>query len=160
MIHSFTKALLHRMTCRPNAWAAIRGGEKHPRLVGTAKFYQTTAGVLVQAEIWGLPGPQENPSGIFAFHLHEGTDCGGDAQQEFSDTKGHLNPQEKPHPEHMGDLPPLFAQNGYAWSAFLIGRFTIRDILNRTVVIHSGPDDFTTQPAGNSGEKIACGVIK
>lgn len=42
----------------------------------------------------------------------------------------------------------------------LTDRFRVRDIIGRTVVIHSGPDDFHTQPAGNAGEKIACGVIR
>ena len=43
---------------------------------------------------------------------------------------------------------------------FLTDRFTLKEIIGRTVVIHSMPDDFTSQPSGNSGEKIACGVIK
>ena len=53
------------------------------------------------------------------------------------------------------------AQNGgYALQAFLTDRFTVRDIIGRTVIIHDGLDDFTSQPAGNAGARIACGVIR
>lgn len=159
LINSYTQAFAHRLTHRANAWAAVRGGKDYPNLLGTVKFFQTQAGVLVMAEIWGLP-PSGDGSGVFAFHIHEGESCTGNETDEFADTRTHLNPSDAPHPQHMGDLPPLFSNRGYAWSAFLTSRFTIRDILNRTVVIHSAPDDFTTQPSGNSGVKIACGVIR
>jgi len=56
-------------------------------------------------------------------------------------------------------LIPLFSNSGYAWSSFLTNRFTVDQIIGRTVIIHSDPDDFTTQPSGNSGKKIACGEI-
>lgn len=160
LINSYTQAFCHRLSHRANAWAAVRGGKEHPHLLGCVKFFQTQAGVLVLAEIWGLPEAPENKANIFGFHIHEGHECAGTPEDEFAQTKGHLNPEEKPHPEHMGDLPPLFANRGYAWSSVLTSRFTIRDILGRTVIIHSMPDDFTTQPSGNSGKKIACGVIR
>lgn len=168
MISSNTQAFCHRLTRRANAWAAVRGDQTHPRLLGSVKFFQTQAGVLVLAEVWGLPRQEENPSGIFGFHIHSGRSCMGAGSQEFPEGNashfpeagGHLNPDENPHPLHMGDLPPLFARNGYAWTAFLTSRFTIRDILGRTVIIHAGPDDFTTQPSGNAGAMIACGVIR
>lgn len=57
-------------------------------------------------------------------------------------------------------MPPLFGSSGYAYLAFFTNRFTVPEILGRTVVIHDIPDDFTTQPAGNAGMKIACGVIQ
>ena len=56
-------------------------------------------------------------------------------------------------------MPVLFGNNGFAWMLFLTNRFMPEDIIGRTVVIHSLPDDFHTQPSGNSGEKIACGEI-
>jgi Cu-Zn family superoxide dismutase len=56
-------------------------------------------------------------------------------------------------------MPPLFAANGHAFSAFLTDRFSINDIIGKTVVIHDSPDDFSTQPSGNSGSKLACGQI-
>ena len=57
-------------------------------------------------------------------------------------------------------MPPLFSNDGYALQAFLTDRFTVRDIIGRTVILHDEVDDFTSQPAGNAGERIACGVIR
>lgn len=119
---------------------------------GTVRLLQRRDGVLITAEIAGLP-----QSGFFGFHIHEGKSCGG---TKFSETGGHYNPQNTAHPEHAGDLPPLLSAGGKAYLSVLTNRFSLAQVMGRTVVIHSGPDDFTTQPAGNSGEKIACGVIR
>ena len=120
---------------------------------GTVGFYQRGDGTLVVAQITGLP---DSPTGFFGFHVHEGEGCGGTG---FADTLGHLNFFRQPHPAHTGDLPPLLSDDGSAWMSVLTGRFTVEDVIGRTVVIHSQPDDFRSQPAGNAGEKIACGVI-
>ena len=125
-----------------------------PHLTGTVRFYQKKNGVLVIARICRLP--QNNPSGFFAMHIHEGESCSGN---EFSATGVHFDPGSRPHPDHAGDLPPLLSCGGSAYSAVMTNRFTVKDIIDRTVVIHSGPDDFRSQPAGNSGTKIACGAI-
>lgn len=89
-------------------------------------------------------------------HIHELGNCSDD----FQKTGLHYNPQNSPHPYHGGDLLPLISNYGYAWSTFFDDRFSIEDILDRSVVIHSQRDDFTTQPSGDSGTKIACGVIR
>ncbi len=137
-----------------SAIALLRGGETAPGLTGTVRFYQRRDGVLVEAEISGLPPSR---TGFYGFHIHEGTDCGGAG---FSDTGGHFNPGNTQHPNHAGDLPPLLAHDGRAWLRFLTNRFRVADVLGKTVVIHGDPDDFHTQPAGDSGMKIACGVIR
>jgi Cu-Zn family superoxide dismutase len=54
----------------------------------------------------------------------------------------------------------LLSVNGQAYLAVQTNRFTIDEIIGRTVVIHEGVDDFSSQPAGNAGRKIACGVIR
>lgn len=107
------------------------------------------------ADVSGLP--QGNPSGFFALHIHEGGDCGG---EDFLHTQGHYNPAQTPHPEHAGDLPPLLLCRDGAYLAVRTDRFRAQDVVGRTVVIHSGPDDLRSQPAGNAGAKIACGVIR
>ena len=72
----------------------------------------------------------------------------------------HYDPDGCEHPCHAGDLPPLFGNDGYALSLFLTNRFSVEEVTGRVVIIHSHPDDLTTGPSGNSGEKIACGVIR
>lgn len=138
----------------PSAVAIIRGSAAYPKLRGQVRFYQLQDCVLVEATIHGLPATE---TGFFGFHIHAGDRCSG---ADFADTLGHYNPAETPHPLHLGDLPPLMSCNGDAYLAVKTGRFRLEDILRRTVVIHSMPDDFTSQPAGNAGVKIACGIIR
>lgn len=145
---------------RADAAAILAGSAKYPDIHGMVLFYGLRGGVIVRAEITGLP-KGENPcdSPIFAFHIHGGGNCGGNDTDPFADAGTHYNPNDCPHPYHAGDLPPLFGADGNAFSVFLTDRFTLPDILGKTVILHAKPDDFTTQPSGNSGEKIACGVI-
>jgi len=86
-----------------------------------------------------------------------GNSCKGEG---FPETGSHYNPAGNPHPRHSGDLPPLIKCNGGAHMSVTTDRFTVKEIIGKTVVIHSMPDDFTTQPAGNAGTKIGCGVIQ
>ena len=138
-----------------DAVADIRGGRDAPLLRGTVQFFQESDSVLVVAEISGLP--KGNETGFFALHIHEGKECAGEG---FSATGSHYDPAGKMHPVHAGDLPPLLMYRGDAYLAVRTARFRVKDITGRTVVIHSGPDDFHTQPAGNAGVKIGCGVIR
>ena len=142
---------------KPQAIACIKGGNDYPEINGKVYFYQKRCGVLVVTEVCNLPkGKGKCDNGIFAFHIHSGSECKGD---DFPESGTHFNPAECLHPYHAGDMPPLFNCNGYAFSAFFTDRFNVKDVLDKVVIIHSGPDDFTTQPSGNPGEKIACGKI-
>ena len=138
----------------PDAVACIRGGADAPHLSGEVRFYQECGNVLVVADIAGMP--TSNETGFFALHIHEGNSCGGEG---FGRTGGHYNPKEFLHPNHAGDLPPLMRYRDRAFWAVRTDRFCVQKIIGRTVVIHDGPDDFRSQPAGNAGEKFACGVI-
>ena len=138
----------------PDAAALVKGGALAPGIHGTVEFYQTTGGVIVKANISGLP---DNENGFYGFHIHQGTDCSGVG---FQNTGGHYNPSGTTHPHHAGDLPPLLSARGEAYLVFRTDRFTVGEITGHTVVIHSKADDFTSQPAGNAGEKIACGIIQ
>lgn len=82
------------------------------------------------------------------------------AARERSNAGAHYNPAHCMHPYHAGDLPPLFGNQGMAVSMVLTSRFTVREIIGKVMIIHDQPDDFTTQPAGSAGQKIACGVIQ
>lgn len=89
-----------------------------------------------------------------------GSSCTGNDEDEFANAKTHFNPTKCSHPFHIGDLPPLIENNGYAYMSVLINKFKIQDILGKVLIIHDMPDDFSTQPSGNSGTKIACGKIE
>lgn len=161
----------------PDAAALITGNTDYPSLTGTVSFYQSPyAGLLIQTEVWGLPvvtseqisdingetvsdtgnEPVSDGSFFFAMHIHEYGDC----TPPFDKTGMHYNPGNSPHPQHAGDLVPLLGNHGYAWCVFYDERFSIPEIIGKSVIIHRSPDDFHTQPAGNAGEKIGCGTIE
>ena len=160
--HGYSRfPLLSVLRSRPQAAACMTGSESYPDISGTVRLYQTRAGVIVCAEISGLPqGVPPCQERIFGFHIHEGTNCGSDMDAPFADAMSHYNPGGCKHPDHTGDLPPLFGNDGFALSLFLTNRFSVEEVMGKTVIIHDHPDDFVTQPSGNSGTKIACGVIR
>ena len=143
--------------CRkcPDAVVEIRGGVDVPQLTGCVQFYQENGCVLIVARISGLPRVSE--TGFFGFHIHQGGSCCG---ADFSKAGSHYNPTGQAHPKHAGDLPPLLACQSNAYLSVKIDRFSVNEIIGQTVVIHSDPDDFHSQLAGNAGKKIACGVIR
>lgn len=145
---------MYRCPTCPDAVARIKGGAEAPHLSGEVWFYQEHGNVLIVADISGMPTGSE--PGFFAFHIHDGGSCGGEG---FAQTEGHYNPKKVSHPNHAGDLPPLMRYHDRAFLVVRTDRFCVREIIGKTVAIHNGPDDFHSQPAGNAGLKIACGVI-
>lgn len=139
--------LFHR---RPGAVARLRGNGVR----GLVRFYPAGKGVLIQAEFSGLP---ENESGFFALHIHSGASCSGAG---FPNAGSHYNPWDVPHPHHAGDLPPVLRLScGCGWLAVRTDRFCLKDILGKVIILHSGADDFRTQPGGAAGAMLACGEI-
>lgn len=143
---------------RPKAMAWVADNKNNPKISGLVKFYQpSNGGVLVEAEFFGLPDSSVNMnSDFYAMHIHNSGDC----SNNFSNVGDHFNPDNLPHPFHSGDLPPLLSNQGYAWMAFFDRRFTIDEIIGKSVIIHSNMDDLISQPSGNSGKIIACGDIR
>lgn len=152
--------LCHLLQKQPNAHAKIIGSEEYSEIVGNTSFYQTLYGVIVVTCVVGLPTENGNCNNrIFAIHIHQGSECSGNQQDPFLNTGMHYSPNECNHPYHAGDMPPLFGTKGYAFSCYLTNYVTVEEIVGKTVVIHENLDDFTTQPSGNAGKKIACGII-
>lgn len=179
---------------RPKAMAWVTNNRNNPTTSGLVKFYQpSNGGVLIEAEIFGLPDNRPgSSSSFFGMHIHDAATCNntGSTTPPSSDNTimprgtnnmmppsgtnmmppsgtgmmppvgGHFNPGGMAHPFHAGDMPPLLSNQGYAWTAFFDRRFTIEDIIGKTVIIHTGADDFTSQPSGNSGNQLACGEIR
>lgn len=131
--------------CDAAAVACIRGERG---ICGKVSFLPRGRGTLVVADISGLPETETN---FFALHIHTDGDCPG--------SSGHFNPGNTPHTRHAGDLPPLLSCGGKAWFAVMTQRFSLEDVVGRSVVIHGGPDDFKTRPAGDSDARLACGRI-
>ncbi|MDD6034261.1 MAG: superoxide dismutase family protein [Oscillospiraceae bacterium] len=141
----------------PDARASLMGSSAAPALSGEVLFWQTDLGVVCQVCFAGLPRPSRG-CGFFALHIHNGTACTG--EPAFADALGHYNPGDLPHPCHAGDLPPVLAVGQWAYSVFLTDRFHLQEVLGKAVILHAGADDFTSQPAGNAGERLACGLIE
>jgi superoxide dismutase, Cu-Zn family len=129
---------------------------------GTVTFQQKGDMVVAKADITGL-----TPNSVHGFHIHENGDC---SAPDASSAGSHFDPSASPHggPEgevrHGGDLGNLKADaNGHASGSIKVGGVSIDDgpdrILGRAIVVHASPDDLKSQPAGNSGARIACGVI-
>ncbi len=148
------------------AVAEIRGGPLAPQIRGSVFFQDIPGGVWVSVEVHGLPGyrPAETgypPVGPHGFHIHQFGNCiAGDSDNSFPGAGEHYNPDNQPHGNHAGDFPVLFSNQGRALMGFFTDRFKVADIVGRSVIIHENPDDYRTQPAGASGKKLACGVIK
>lgn len=140
--------ILNRL--HPCAVATISGRDEYNQIRGKALFYNVGDGCVVITHIRNLPQTNAN---FFGFHIHENRECSGD----YTSAGRHLG--SGTHPTHIGDMPPLLNANGTAFLAFFTTRFNCSDIVGKSVIIHLAPDDFTTQPSGNSGKRIACGII-
>ena len=129
---------------------------------GTVRFVQSGDKVQVSGEIRGL-----KPGAEHGFHVHEKGDCSsGDGMS----AGGHFNPSGAPHgrhdgaAHHAGDLQSLRA-DGSGVARFSFDTTAIRvgsgpnDVVGRGLIVHRDPDDFTTQPTGNSGPRLACAVV-
>ena len=130
--------------------------------VGNVSFTALEHGVRVKGEVRGLPPGTEH-----GFHIHEKGDCGDNGNA----SGGHFNPAGGVHGKfaapgsHAGELPSLMAgADGTARFSVEVHSISLADgaannVVGRALVVHRDRDDFTTQPAGNSGPRIACAVI-
>lgn len=151
-----------------NTWAVayIKGGPLRPEIHGTVWFREVEGGTEVHAEIYGLPPyqPASNdkaPVGPHGFHIHEFGCCQVENPEDpFQTAGGHWAPHNQPHGNHAGDFPVLFSNNGYARMTFFTNKFRPADVIGKAVIIHNNPDDYRTQPSGDSGKRLACGIIQ
>ena len=131
-------------------------------VTGTVSFQSVGQKVRVEARIAGLT------PGEHGFHVHEAGDC---SAADASSAKGHFNPAGRAHghhggsDRHAGDMPNLVADaSGRASLSAEVDMLSLTEgpagVLNRSVVIHADPDDYKSQPTGNSGKRVACGTIR
>src|SRR5690554_1469956 len=152
--------------CNPKAIAYIKGGPLAPEIYGTVTFEDVQGGTMVSANIVGLPqykpstGSQA-PIGPHGFHIHEYGNCEiGNPQDPFQAAEGHWNPVNQPHGNHAGDFPVLFSNSGRASMCFFTNKFTWDQVVGKSIIIHQNPDDYRSQPAGNAGKRLDCGIIR
>lgn len=127
---------------------------------GKAMLSDTAKGLMVHVMAEGLP------AGVHGLHLHMVGKCDG---PDFASAGAHWNPAGKKHghdnPEgaHSGDLPNItIGANGKGMAHAIVAGATLADLMDAdgaALVIHAGPDDYKTDPSGNSGGRIACGVV-
>ena len=144
--------------------------EKQPagkQIQGTVEFKQNKDVIVVTGELTNLA-----PNSTVGFHIHEGGSC---LKPDASDAGPHFNPEKTPHgafggkdAHHAGDLPPLKADaTGKAvvnftasTQQFSLDKKQANGVIGRAMIVHAQPDDPTAQPAGNSGARVACGIIR
>lgn len=178
-----TLALLSLAACAPPATKPEVPPAPAPAAVSTAQLAEANlspasaslvsgrvavvpeaGGVHITGTIGGLP--QGEPA---AFHVHEKGDC---SAMDASSAGGHFNPATQPHgragsgAHHAGDMDNLQANaEGVVHvdvhlRGVTLGGGAANDIAGRALVVHAGADDYHSQPAGNAGARVACGVIR
>jgi Cu-Zn family superoxide dismutase len=137
-----------------------QGGE----VAGTLELVSSGGAVAMTGLVTGL-----KPGSEHGIHIHEKGDC---SSPDFKSAGDHFNPTSQPHgdpampPHHLGDIPNLKADEmGKApvnarIEGVTLGDHGPNDLVGRAVVVHADRDDYKTQPSGNSGDRIACGVIQ
>jgi superoxide dismutase, Cu-Zn family len=141
--------------------SAFVEGRSGSKLVGTAQFSEAGGAVKIVLRVTGAP------PGTHAVHVHEQGDC---SAADAKSAGGHFNPDGHAHgapgaaQHHAGDLGNMeVAQDGAGSLEISTADLTVSDgprsIMGRALVIHEKADDFVTQPAGNAGARIGCGVI-
>ena len=143
---------------RPGGGAeAVLKATRGNSVAGSVVFRQDGNALIVQTQASGLM------PGAHGFHVHEFGDC---SAPDASSAGGHFNPTGKPHgrpdqaESHAGDLPALIADaKGNVRQMDRLTGVSASDFVGKSVIVHAGPDDYKTQPTGNSGDRVACGVI-
>jgi superoxide dismutase, Cu-Zn family len=143
------------------AYAVINPAEGFD-IAGVVSFTEVEGGIRIVADVAGLK------PGLHGFHIHEHGDCGGEGT---ANAGGHYNPTNRPHggpdssmdQRHVGDLGNLEANaDGIAHYNRIDSIISLKgehSIIGKSVIVHADPDDLKTQPTGNAGKKVGCGVI-
>ncbi len=148
---------------QPVLKSALKTTDGTNREVGQVYLRPVDGGVQVYGKLMNM-----QPGKTVALHIHETGSCADMGKA----AGGHFNPDNNPHSNpddmngHAGDLPNLTAnENGVATinyvnkqiSADVAGKYSVH---RRAFIVHSGADDYTSQPSGDSGDRVACGIIE
>ena len=130
---------------------------------GWANFTESGGKLTIQIDLRGVP------AGEHGTHIHMNGACGSTTANGTTTVGGaaggHFNPSGAKHPQHAGDLGNINVQSGGTGTlTFTSNDLTLKEgdemsVLGRSVVVHAGKDDLQTDPSGNSGARLLCGVI-
>ncbi len=143
---------------RPALLGRLSGGLGHEEIAGTAAIFLLPDALYLEVQFRGLPASE-----IFGFHIHDGVVC--TTESSFEDAGGHLDLCGEGvwcgrHPYHAGVLPPIFSdENGDAVMGVYLDKARVEYVSGKTIILHSGRDDFSSLPVGSSGIRIACGIL-
>lgn len=150
-----------KMQMVPMAHAKLQAAESQT-VSGMVMLHQMDGHIMLHAKIAGL-----KPNSEHGFHIHDKGDC---SKADFTSAGGHFNPSQQAHgtqdaEHHVGDMPNLKTdQAGNVDLKLMLHSISLtpnspNNVIGRAFIIHANPDDYQSQPAGNSGPRIACGVI-
>lgn len=147
-----------------SASADVAGLGDNTGVDGSITFEQASGGVRVSGSVTGL-----EPGSVHGFHLHVNGDC---SSADGMSAGGHWNPSQTMHgapssaTSHLGDLGNIEADSqgvaevSITKAGMTLGDSAATDVIGRAVIVHAAPDDLMTDPTGNAGARIGCGVVR
>lgn len=139
----------------------LTGAPTDTDFAGTVSVHPEGTGVHIVADVAGV-----DTDGMHGIHVHENGQCdhAGDDGKHFSTAGGHFNPTGTEHacpptdPRHAGDLGNIQVTGGKGHLEVTATNLSFDQLRGKAIILHAGEDDCKTQPTGNSGDRLACGV--
>ncbi|HEX3129723.1 MAG TPA: superoxide dismutase family protein [Thermoanaerobaculia bacterium] len=151
-------------TMAASTTVTMQGAPEDTDFAGTLSITPEGTGVHIVADVAGV-----DKDGKHGIHVHENGMCEhhptGDSAKPFSTAGGHFNPANAEHacpptdPRHAGDLGNIDISGGKGHLEISLPNVTADQLNGKAIILHAGEDDCKTQPTGNSGDRIACGVV-
>ena len=148
-------------TAQESMTVSLTGAPNDTDFAGTITVHPEGNGVHIIADVAGV-----DTDGMHGIHVHENGECDheGEGGKHFTSAGGHFNPANVEHacpptePRHAGDLGNIQVTGGRGHLEVSATTLTMDQLAGKAIILHAGEDDCKTQPTGNSGDRLACGV--